>query len=40
VHFDRRQRALTPGQAVAFYDGEELIGGGVLERAFRQGESV
>jgi tRNA-specific 2-thiouridylase len=36
IGFEQRQRALTPGQAVAFYAGEELIGGGVLERAFRR----
>jgi tRNA-specific 2-thiouridylase len=35
IRFDRRQRALTPGQAVAFYDGEEVLGGGTIERAWR-----
>ncbi|MEO8540166.1 MAG: tRNA 2-thiouridine(34) synthase MnmA [bacterium] len=35
LHFDRRQRALTPGQAVAFYDGEVVLGGGTIERAWR-----
>lgn len=35
VRFDRRQRALTPGQAIAFYRGEELLGGGSIERAVR-----
>ncbi len=35
IHFDRRQRALTPGQAVAFYDGDEVLGGGTIERAWR-----
>jgi tRNA-specific 2-thiouridylase len=28
VRFERRQRALTPGQAVVFYEGERVIGGG------------
>ncbi|MBI5948807.1 MAG: tRNA 2-thiouridine(34) synthase MnmA [Chloroflexi bacterium] len=32
VRFDRRQRALTPGQAIAFYDGDEVLGGGTIER--------
>ncbi|MBA4179859.1 MAG: tRNA 2-thiouridine(34) synthase MnmA [Anaerolinea sp.] len=33
VKFARRQRALTPGQAIAFYSGEELLGGGTIARA-------
>lgn len=35
VRFTRRQRALTPGQAIAFYGGDEVLGGGTIERAFR-----
>lgn len=35
VRFERRQRALTPGQAIAFYDGDEVLGGGTIERAWR-----
>jgi len=35
IRFDRRQRALTPGQAVAFYDGDLVLGGGTIERAWR-----
>jgi len=31
VHFDRAQRALTPGQVCAFYDGGQLLGGGIFE---------
>ncbi|MEX2080347.1 MAG: aminomethyltransferase beta-barrel domain-containing protein, partial [Dehalococcoidia bacterium] len=36
VGFEARQRALTPGQAIAFYDGEEVLGGGTIERAWRR----
>ncbi len=29
--FDRPQRAVTPGQAVVFYDGEYVMGGGIIK---------
>lgn len=31
VHFDRPQRAVTSGQSVVFYDGEECLGGAVID---------
>ena len=33
LRFDEPQRAVTPGQAVALYDGERMIGGGVIDGA-------
>jgi tRNA-specific 2-thiouridylase len=39
VVFDEPQRAITPGQAVVFYNGQECLGGGLIDRAYK-GESV
>ena len=35
--FDRPQKAVTPGQAVAFFDGDQVLGGGWIERPLRRG---
>ena len=34
IQFDQPQRAVTPGQAVAFYQGDDLLGGGIIEGAY------
>lgn len=40
VAFDERQRAITPGQAVVFYDGDVCLGGATIDEAHKAGERL
>ncbi|MCK6257871.1 tRNA 2-thiouridine(34) synthase MnmA [Fictibacillus sp. KIGAM418] len=40
VVFDEPQRAITPGQAVVFYDGDVCLGGATIDEVIKNGEPI
>ncbi|WP_337018756.1 tRNA 2-thiouridine(34) synthase MnmA [Oceanobacillus massiliensis] len=40
VEFDSRERAITPGQAVVFYDGEVCLGGGTIDEIIKNDHAL
>ncbi len=40
IDFDEPARAVTPGQALVLYHGEECLGGGTIDRAYRHAKAL
>ncbi|WP_394217892.1 tRNA 2-thiouridine(34) synthase MnmA [Halobacillus trueperi] len=40
VRFDEPERAITPGQAVVFYDGDVCLGGATIDVVLKQDEAI
>ncbi|MDT7042908.1 tRNA 2-thiouridine(34) synthase MnmA [Candidatus Nitronereus thalassa] len=40
VKFDTSQKALSPGQSAVFYDGDQVLGGGIIQRTSNNSRSL
>ncbi|MGM8214207.1 tRNA 2-thiouridine(34) synthase MnmA [Bacillaceae bacterium W0354] len=40
VRFHKRERAITPGQAVVFYNGDVCLGGGTIDQVYKNEERL
>lgn len=40
VRFEEAERAITPGQSVVFYDGEECLGGGTIDTVMKASQTL
>lgn len=40
VSFKQPIKAVTPGQAAVFYEGEVCLGGGTIEKVYKHGEEI
>ena len=40
VIYDEKSKAVTPGQAAVFYDGDVVLGGGTIDKVYRNGKQI